>query len=927
AKSSNPMLQFRILLLSCFSIFLSSISLKSQNIPLAEHPRPDFMRSQWENLNGNWEFEFDAEDKGVQENWAKGGKDFSRQIQVPFPWGSALSRQKDEADIGWYKRDIIIPESWKGKRSFITIGAADWETHVWLDGELLGSHQGGYVPFSFELTDKISYGQRHNLVIRVDDTRRDFTLYGKQGYGNARGIWQTVYLEARGQNYLEAIHISPDIDEEKITGIAYLGEEAREDLELILNISGTENPISERIQLKKGQDKIRFSIALPNPRLWELEDPFLYDLKAEVAGDEVQSYFGMRKISTVNLPGTDYPYIALNNEPIYLQLALDQSYHPEGFYTFPSDQFMKEEIERSKAIGLNGIRTHIKVEIPRKLYWADKLGLLVMEDLPNSWGEPDESMQAESAYTLKEMIKRDYNHPSIFSWVVFNETWGLTTDTDGDGRKESYLPETQAWAASMYYLAKSLDMTRLVEDNSICCGRGHTETDINSWHEYLPGWMWENHIRNIVSNTYEGSSHHFEKDYKQGLQPNINSECGNVWGYTGSTGDVDWSWDYHRMLNTFRMFPKVAGWLYTEHHDVINEWNGYWRFDRTEKKTGLGEIMEGMSLKDLHADVYISTGNDICVEAEGGADVEVPLFLSVMTGDDLGKELSINYELFHTNIIGEEKKELSGTIKTAYTPWMQKELKALKVRLPDLAGISKLTLKVSDGSGRVVARNFMYYVVDSETELVNTKVVSLRTDDYSQAEFSGKVWKVMDGKKVNAIGAGSLSYEFPIRTSTAEYKHRERYFLIEASAKEFFVKDQQAFDSNQDYMKGSRVAPSSNPNSYPMTDETLFPSEISVWVNGVKVKTQTLTDDPADHRGILSWHAQVETKERKDAKLEEAGSYGYLVKVPISRSLFKAASRVGRLTVTLKAEGEGGIAIYGEEFGRYPVKPSLVLRR
>lgn len=908
-------------------LFLLSSSLFAQNIPLAEHPRPDFERSQWQNLNGYWAFEFDANDEGMDANWANGKKTFSRRIQVPFPWGSDLSGQKDEADIGWYQRSIRISSNWEGKRVFLTIGASDWETHVWLDGKLLGSHQGGYVPFSFELTEHIQAGSDQKLTIRVDDARREFTLYGKQGYGNARGIWQTVYLEARGQNYLDALHITPDIDEETISGVAYLGEEAPKDLSLILEVQGEETPLTHTASIKKGEDKVRFSISMPNPHLWSLDDPYLYGLKARLGDDVVNSYFGMRKISVMDLPGTDYPYIALNNEPIYLQLALDQSYHPEGFYTFPSDRFMREEIERSKSIGLNGIRTHIKVEVPRKLYWADKLGLLVMEDLPNSWGEPDEKMRAESEYTLKEMIKRDYNHPSIFSWVVFNETWGLRTDTNGDGKKDAYLPETQSWVASMYYLAKSLDPSRLVEDNSICCGAGHTETDINSWHEYLPGWMWDEHLKNIDEKTFEGSTHHFEKGFKQGRQPNINSECGNVWGYTGSTGDVDWSWDYHRMMNSFRMFPKIGGWLYTEHHDVINEWNGYWRFDRSEKETGLGEMVNGMTLSDLHAPIYISTGNEICKEVLGGTEVEVPLFLSIMTGADHGSELLINYDLFVDNYVGDSRKYSSGSFKTSYKAWMQKELDPLKISMPDLPGLARLTFRISDARGQILGRNFMHFVINSESRIEGTKTVTVAAEDYSNANFSQKVWKVMDGKKVNAAGSGVLTYEIPIRSNTVDFRPKESYFLIELSAKEFFVKDQQAFNSNQDYMKGSRVAPSSNPNSYPMTDENLFPSRINIYVNGEKLMEATLPDDPADHRGVLSWHSQVETKERKDAKLVEAGSYGFLVKVPISRKQFRDASRKGMLKIDLRTQGNGGIAVYGKDFGRYPLDPTLVLKK
>jgi hypothetical protein len=289
------------------------------------------------------------------------------------------------------------------------------------------------------------------------------------------------------------------------------------------------------------------------------------------------------KISVVNLPGTEFPYVAINDKPVYLQLTLDQSYHPEGFYTFPTDAFMRKEIELAKSIGLNGIRPHIKSEIPRKLYWADKLGVLVMADLPNSWGDPDAKMQLEAENTFRDMVKRDFNHPAIFSWILFNETWGLRTHVEEAGKKEAqYLPETQMWVSSMYYLAKSLDPTRLVEDNSICCGAGHTVTDLNSFHDYLPGWEWDNHLNDLTEKSFEGSTFQFESGFKQGKQPKINSECGNVWGYEGSTGDVDYSWDYHRMINSFRKYPEVAGWLYTEHHDVINEWNGYWRFDRTQ---------------------------------------------------------------------------------------------------------------------------------------------------------------------------------------------------------------------------------------------------------------------------------------------------------------------------------------------------------
>lgn len=909
------------LLFVCFLLLVSVVI--AQEIPLAEHPRPDFERPQWQNLNGTWQFEFDSLDVGLESDWAEGGQPFSKQITVPFPWGSELSGVEDEADIGWYQRSIEVSPDWQGKRTFLTIGASDWETTVWLDGQLLGTHQGGYVPFSFELTDHVKYGQKQQLVIRADDKRRDFTLYGKQGYGNARGIWQTVYLEARGEAYLDAVHFTPDIDAEQVTVTAYLGEPAGDDLDLSLSIQTEGEPITAEALFPKGKEKINLQVPIPNPHLWSLEDPHLYDVDIKLEDDEVKSYFGMRKISVVNLPGTDYPYVALNDQPIYLELTLDQSYHPEGFYTFPSDQFMKEEIERTKAIGLNGIRPHIKVEIPRKLYWADKLGLLVMADLPNSWGDPDEKMQAEAEYTLREMIKRDYNHPGIFSWVLFNETWGLRTHFEENGKRVGrYLPKTQMWVASMYYLAKSLDQTRLVEDNSICCGVGHTVTDINSFHDYLPGWAWEDHLKNLTEQSFPGSTFQFEEGFKQRGAPKINSECGNVWGYEGSTGDVDWSWDYHRMINTFRKYPEVAGWLYTEHHDVINEWNGYWRFDRSEKYTGLGDIVEGMTLNDFHAEVYLSTGNETCKTVKGGEKIDVPLYLSSMIPDELGDQVNIRYELALTNAIGENSTISEGNRKIEYQPYVQKTLKPLALTMPDQKGLAILKLYLEDQQGKTLHHNFMHFEITDATPLPDTEVITVAAKDFSAQKWSVKQWEVLDGLKVNGAGKGWFEYTIPITDAVKTRGVKDAFLLLELSAKQLFVKDQEGANyEDVDFMRGGLVAPSSNPNAYPMTDETEFSSSVTITVNGEVVITTVLPDDPADHRGVLSWHHQI-----KDRKLREAGSYGYLTKVPISKKRLRAAAKTGKLVVRITANDEGGVAVYGKSFGRYPIDPSLVIK-
>ncbi len=929
-------------LLLLLAVLVAGTASGQDAIPLPEHPRPDFERPDWINLNGPWGFAFDAADQGVEAGWHLGAGDFSREILVPFPWGSPRSGVPDSAQIGWYARTITVPEAWAGRRVFLVIGAADWHTTAWLDGQDLGWHQGGYTPFAFELTAYMTPGTPQQLTLRIDDQDRAYKLEGKQGYGNARGIWQTVYLEARGAAPLATVHATPDLEAEAVTIEARLLEPAPADLTLRLSFpNGEAAPVTE--PLPRGTEVVSVTIPLPAPRRWTLTDPYLYALEAQVSGgglapDVVRTYFGMREISVVDLPGTDYRYVALNGEPVYLQLALDQAYHPEGYYTFPDDAFLRDEVLRARQIGLNGLRVHVKIAHPRKLYWADRLGMLVMADVPNAWGEPIPSMQQEVTYALEQMIRRDYNHPSIFAWVPFNETWGLrtTVPTEDGGTASRYLPETQQWVAEVVAFAKALDPTRLVEDNSVCCGVGHTVTDLNSWHAYLPGWAWEEHLREISAGTYPGSTWNFEPGYRQDRQPNINSEFGNVWGYEGSTGDVDWSWDYHRAINAFRRHPKIAGWLYTEHHDVINEWNGYWRYDRSEKFTGLEELAEGMTLRDLHAPVYLAVGDpaELARTVQPGEAVAVPLFLSAFTDADHGGTLTLAYELYGWTTLGARKRYAEGRQALPFRPWMQEALPPLSLTMPDEPGVFVLVTRLLDATGVVLHRNFTTFVAPGQPagpmrlgeDGLPAHVLRVPAAEIAGAEWSGKQWTVLDGLKLNGAGHGYVEYRLPWPDSLAPADVGAATFLVEASAKQLYDKDREdAGAMGGDYMRGQgTLSPHRNPNAYPMTDETPFPSAVRVTVNGHDAGRYELPDDPADHRGILSWHAQ-----RRDRRLREAGSYGYLLQVPIPRAALEAAAAEGAFVVRLSVSEAlpGGLAIYGARFGRYPLDPTVILTR
>jgi hypothetical protein len=846
----------------------------------------------------------------------------------------------DEADVAWYARLVRVPESWRGRRIFLVVGACDWRTYGWLDGEPVGRHQGGYTPFALELTKAAKPGTEQKLVLRVDDTPHPFKLEGKQGYGKARGLWQTVYLEARPAVHVDSLEFHPDLKSKRVELRVRLSDPAPAgavvDLQVPLPGGGDGSPSEAQALFAEGGREVRLTLPLgASPRPWSLEDPFLYDatvtLSAGGGSDRVKSYFGLRSVGVARPPGLGHPYVALNGRPVYLRMALDQGWHKEGFTTWPSDAALREEVLIARRLGLNAIRTHVKAEPPRKLYWADRLGVLVMSDVPNSWGEPDEAMRREWETAFRGMVRRDFNHPSIFSWVLFNEQWGLLTK--GEGGRREYGPETQAWVETCFLLAKELDPTRLVEDNSPCCGGGHVRTDLNSWHMYLPGWKWKAELDAIEAQTFPGSTWNYMGGRTQGGEPLLNSECGNVWGYDGSTGDVDWSFDYHAMMDELRRHPKVAGWLYTEHHDVINEWNGYVRADRSEKETGICDLAPGMTLRDWHGPFYVAVGSYPATAARPGETVPVPLWASFLTDVSPGPELTLRLELVGHDDLGRFREWWKGERKVRFAPWTARALEPVAVRMPDRRSVAVLRLSLEDGAGRVLHRNFTAFVVGTgasprdETLVADGRTLRVLRAAPSlprAAWWSVRSWPAMDGRKQNGAGAGFFEYRLPWPKDLRPADVAGASFVAELGAKELFGKDRPDGGKVEgDFMRGRGTHdPALNPNAYPMTDAAKHPSAVRVLVNGVPAGLFDLPDDPADHRGLLSWHAQ-----KRDGKLREAGSYGYLVSATVPGSALRAAAATGEVVVRLEVDEAlpGGLAVYGEGAGRYPLDPSLLL--
>ncbi len=927
----------KIFLLSAIVAFIFSCKEKS-TIPLAEHPDPCFERPVWQNLNGTWKFSTDSLDVGLSEKWQDKMESFSQNILVPFSWASPKSGvESPDINVGWYSRDFELgnKKDWGGKDVYFVFSACDFNTTLWINGNKVGSHSGGYVPFDFNISKFLNNGE-NKVVVRVEDEELKNRPSGKQYYGNAKGIWNTVYLEARPQNFIENIKFTPDIDKSIVAVDVSVEKESASGL--TFKLKGKNNKINFEGEIPVNQTTAKFAIPIEDMKLWDLENPFLYEVTASVSNDEiadeVSTYFGMRKISAVEIPGKDFQYVALNDKPIYMKLTLDQSYHPEGFYTFPSDKFMKEEIQRAKDLGINGLRIHIKAEMPRKLYWADKLGLLIMEDIPNFWGEPDSTAKANWEYIAENEIKRDYNHPSIFSWVLFNETWGLFSN-DENG-KRSYTPEAQEWVRSWYYRAKEYDATRLVEDNSPC-NWDHVVTDINTWHRYSPARHWAGFLDMVVDSTYPGSSLNYTGGNVQTNVPMFNSECGAVWGYDGSTGDIDITWEYHIMMDEFRKRPKIAGFLFTEFHDVINEWNGYYRFDRTKKEFGLDELCPGMTMADFHSDIYVVSGKDFYQTYKGGTTVGIPVGISAVT-DEIPDGLKLKYSVYGWDEIGEKYDIASGEVGASAKPFSFVELPAVSVNLPDKTGVVVFATLLEDSKGNVLQRNFVPFKVEGNNPGYLT--VTQSPSDFIESSWSVKHLSPQNGKKVWGMGSGYFGYEFDLPEGLGPGDVENMEFRAELASRfpqSKYLEDGEAERIGMTVVSKKGIDPGYGKNSYPQTDEKLHGSIVKISANDQLIGTVELPDDPADHRGILSWMNQESGSEwgsdgpRKPWLLDEAGSYGFLVKAVLDENSKKSALETGKVTIRLyvdeSAGDRGGLSIYGKNSGAYPMDLTLLINK
>lgn len=576
-----------------------------------EYPRPDFRRDQasWLNLNGVWEFTFDDLQQGLSESW-QNRFHYEGRINVPFAFQSKLSGigDNDLHDYMWYGRSFELPENWINcdQRYILHFGAVDYFCQVWVNGRLIGTHQGGHVPFSFDVTDLVKAGEPNRLAVYVEDSQSKFQPRGKQYwkrdsefcfYSRTSGIWQTVWLEAVAKTYLTHLKVQPDIDREEVAfGVSLSGHiDLAQAYRLAVEVSFEGKTCWQGAFELEGKTFFDGHIPLLQPRLWSPETPHLYDLRltlyqAETQLETVESYFGMRKISV------EAGRVLLNNQPYYLRLVLDQGYFPEGLLTAPSDAAFQQDIELTKAFGFNGARKHQKIEDPRWLYWADRLGLLVWGEMPSAYAW---SKEAEQPFIEEwsALLDRDYNHPCIMAWVPFNESWGIE-QIERETQQQEFVRQIVA-------LTRGLDTTRLVIDND---GWQHLDraTDLLTIHDYSAQGhqLLERYARFKQEGVSEvlplvsdrpillpGAGYYQEPVLftEFGGMSLINSDhlkeahLHGDWGYSNSLDGIHLIEQYRGLIAALAELGFTSGFCYTQLTDVEQEVNGLLTYDRKPK--------------------------------------------------------------------------------------------------------------------------------------------------------------------------------------------------------------------------------------------------------------------------------------------------------------------------------------------------------
>lgn len=576
-----------------------------------EYPRPQLVREDWQNLNGVWQFTSVAT---LTTDSPPTDQDLDEEILVPYPVESSLSgiERRADQDRMWYRRTFSVPNSWliptahpgngvennpNSQRLLLHFEAVDWDTIIYVNGEKVGSHDGGYDSFTFDVTDALTADGEQELIVGVRDPTDDGGQpLGKQRdnpggifYTASSGIWQTVWMEPVPEAHIEGLDMTPDLSADSLDLTVNVPN--RDDL----TIKATAYKGDEEVGTVTGPPNEELQLPVPNPTLWSPDNPFLYDLTVELINrpnsnakggrtiDVVESYFGMRSISLEEVNGTLRP--TLNGEFVFQMGTLDQGFWPGGIHTPPTDEALKFDLEKHKQMGFNTVRKHVKVESNRWYYWADKLGLLVWQDMPSPRLEGSPNQQ-EFVETLKEMIDEQYNHPSIIAWVAFNEGWGQFDGKD------------------ITNLVDKIDPSRLVDNNSGFNINGYDagNGDVITWHRYPgPGPVPEpTDERASILGEYGGLG--------LAVEDHLWADDGFSYeDFPSAEALVDEYVEKIQQIQDQMVDPGVSAAIYTQISDVEREINGLLTYDRKVLKPELSNDVN--RIRNAHESLITASKN------------------------------------------------------------------------------------------------------------------------------------------------------------------------------------------------------------------------------------------------------------------------------------------------------------------------------
>jgi hypothetical protein len=674
--------------------------------------------------------------------------------------------------------------------------------------------------------------------------------------------------------------------------------------------------------IKNGIARAAFELEVERPKLWSPDHPHLYRFRFEVESDTgsldvVESYFGLRTIGRGRYGGTDHETILFNGRPLFLRGVLSQAFNPRGIYTAPSDDFLRGDVELAKSMGFNCIRLHSKPADPRFLYWADRLGMLVIEDMP---GTAKHSSRAQTQWqsTMREVIVRDYNHPSIIAWCLFQQSPGV-----GDQDPLSDNPQQQAWIEKQWnHVKQTLDPHRLVID--ISADRGdHIRSDLNTWHVTAADHAKSQaRISTVMQQSRPGSTFNYVPGKRQDSAPLLNTQFGRG---QGRDADLDVSWSLRTLINQMRRYDKNQGYVYRMLSDVEWEHTGVLNYDRSPKQFGYSAFFPNMTLADLQGDDFVGFDSPPVIEAVPGSELTLPVFISHFSTQT--EQPKLRWWVAGVDNLGQSVRTAPKTVSATWKPYGTVFQRVLRVDIPKNGRfVGAICLELLDFEGNRVAANYVnilsrdahhstrnktlppsprVHVIDARTVAIRFKPSDYSSFTAKNREYEGQ----QRSDKLVAYGPCRIEYKLRIPKFVIDAVPSRIELLAEVGAK--------AKDERLDWPTGDVPLTA----HYPQTQEKKHAGILNIRLVGKPLWQFRLPDDPADSRGVLSHHSRF-----------HPGSYGFLIKNEVD--LVKHPTIPTRLRVqpvmsivfeVPEGPQAGGLSLYGERLGRFPIDPTLII--